>query len=144
LGCGLTLKHSRQEQKVVDEASLEYLRIMGLEDKMERIASELPLGEQRHLEVARALAMQPQLLLLDEPASGLNDHEVNVFSDILLKIRAMGISVLIIEHRIKFVMDICDQIVVLNFGTKIAEGTPKEVQGCQEVIEAYLGAEKND
>jgi branched-chain amino acid transport system ATP-binding protein len=144
LGCGFTLKRSRQEQRVADEASVEYLTMMGLENKMERIANELPLGEQRHLEVARALAMQPKLLLLDEPASGLNDHEVNVFSDILLKIRSMGISLFIIEHRIKFVMDICDQIIVLNFGTKIAEGTPKEVRECQEVIEAYLGAEQND
>lgn len=144
LACGLRLPQMRLEEESTQVRNLKYVRLLGLEDKMDRIASELPLGEQRHLEVARALAMKPKLLLLDEPASGLNDQEASAFKDILLKVKELGISLFIIEHRIKFLMDICDSILVLNFGSKIAEGTPKDIRSSEEVIKAYLGTELDD
>jgi ABC-type branched-subunit amino acid transport system ATPase component len=140
---GLALPRAKRDEESVKNVSMEYLAMLGLKDKAHRTASELPLGEQRHLEVARALAMKPKLLLLDEPASGLNDKEVGTFKDALLAIRKAGVSLFVIEHRMKFLMDICDELLVLNFGIKIAEGTPKEIQHSPEVIEAYLGTEED-
>lgn len=141
--CGLRLPKSTREEKDIRKQSLEYLNLFGLADKKDRIASKLPLGEQRYLEVARALATEPKVLLLDEPTSGLNDHETEQFRDLLLKIRGMGVTLLVIEHHMRFIMGLCEEIAVLNFGAKIAEGSPQEIQVSPEVITAYLGTEES-
>lgn len=141
--CGLRLPKSTREEKDIRKQSLEYLNVLGLADKKDRIASKLPLGEQRYLEVARALATEPKVLLLDEPTSGLNDHETEQFRDLLLKIRGMGVTLLVIEHHMRFIMGLCEEIAVLNFGAKIAEGSPQEIQVSPEVITAYLGTEES-
>jgi len=140
--CGLSFPHARREEKQILEQALEYLNMLGLAGKRERLANKLPMGEQRYLEVARALATKPKLLLLDEPTAGLNDQEADDFQDIIFKIRDMGITLLIIEHHMKFINGVSDEIIVLNFGEKIAEGTPKEIQNNPEVIKAYLGSEE--
>jgi branched-chain amino acid transport system ATP-binding protein len=117
---------------------------MELEDKQEKQAKSLPYGEQRKLEIAIALAANPKLLLLDEPAAGMNETESAKLVQIIKKLKTKGLTVLIVEHDIKVVMNLCDYIVVLDQGAKLAEGTPKEISNNSKVIEVYLGTPDED
>ena len=113
--------------------------MLGLADSLDAEAGSLDFGRQRGVEFARALASEPELLLLDEPAAGLNIHETLELAERVQKIRAMGITILLIEHDMSLVMDISDMITVLSYGVKIAEGTPSEIQKNPEVVAVYLG-----
>jgi branched-chain amino acid transport system ATP-binding protein len=140
---GLRLPGMRREERECRERALEELRFMGLEQKASLDALSLPLGEQKLLEIARALATEPKLLLLDEPAAGLNPRDTAQLSETVLRIRERGITILLVEHDMNLVMEISDVISVLNYGRKIAEGKPREIQRNPEVIAAYLGEEGN-
>jgi branched-chain amino acid transport system ATP-binding protein len=132
----------QEEHRIIDEASRQ-LTFMGLSDYRHELARNLPYGDQRRLEIARALATQPQLLILDEPAAGLNEHETGELMAVIERIRESGTTVLLIEHDMKVVMGISHRVVVLDNGEKIAEGTPNEIQGNEAVIEAYLGRDED-
>jgi branched-chain amino acid transport system ATP-binding protein len=121
------------------EMALEALRFTGLYEDKDLISKGLPLGKRKKLEITRALATKPEMLLLDESFAGLNPSEQNELIDIIRQIRANGITIMIIEHHMKVIMALSDRIVVLNYGQKIAEGTPKEIGSNPLVIEAYLG-----
>ncbi|NOY63990.1 MAG: ABC transporter ATP-binding protein [Nitrospirae bacterium] len=122
-----------------EKKALEILKFTELYDDRDMISKGLPLGKRKRLEIARALATEPELLLLDESFAGLNPTELNKSIEIVKKIRESGITILIIEHHMKVIMSISDRIVVLNYGEKIAEGTPEEIANNPLVIEAYLG-----
>lgn len=121
------------------EHAMESLKLVGLDRKAHRMASELSLGEQKRLEVARALATAPDLILLDEICGGLNHSETRIMLDLIKRIRENGATIMYVEHDMKAIMSICDHITVLNFGQKLAEGKPEEIQNNEAVIEAYLG-----
>ena len=129
-----------REERMVKEETERLLEIMSLADRKDVSANNLPYGLQRRLEIARALALHPKLLLLDEPAAGMNPDETHRLGELIKQIRdEFNLTVLLIEHHMDLVMEICDHIVVLNFGAKIAEGNATEIQNNKQVQEAYLG-----
>jgi ABC-type branched-subunit amino acid transport system ATPase component len=132
----------RVEEARLRRKALEELNFVGLRGKESAMAKSLPYGQQRLLELARALASDPKLLLLDEPAAGLNAAETEKLIDLLFQIRDQGITILLVEHDMSLVMNVSDHVTVLNFGKKIAEGNAEQIVRNQEVIDAYLGTEQ--
>jgi branched-chain amino acid transport system ATP-binding protein len=141
LACALKMPWSIAEERRIRTGAMKWLEFTGIADLADVTAGNLPFGKGRLLEIARALAVEPAIILMDEPAAGLNSHETVALAQLIQRIRDMGITVVLVEHDMELVMDICDRIVVLNLGKKLAEGTPQEIQENPEVIAAYLGDE---
>lgn len=136
----LRLPAFRAKEKEIEEKALDLLKIFGLEEEKDNLASNLPYGAQRRLEIARALATGPRLLLLDEPAAGMNPQETEELMDMIRLVRDhFKIAILLIEHDMRLVMGICERITVLNYGMMLAQGTPDEIRNDPAVIKAYLG-----
>ena len=141
LACMLHTPGQRREERAAVARSLEELAFVGLADQAEAMAQALSYGNQRLLEIARALASDPRLLILDEPAGGMNDQETTALVALIRAIRDRGITILLIEHDMRLVMQVCEKLVVLEHGTLIAEGEPAALRNDPAVIEAYLGAD---
>jgi branched-chain amino acid transport system ATP-binding protein len=137
----LPLRSRNRTEAEERERARDFLKRVGLAEKADQFAGALSYGEQRRLEIARALATVPKLLLLDEPAAGMNSAEKLLLAEEITKLSISGLSILIIEHDMRFIMGLCREITVLNFGRVIADGTPDEIRGNAAVIEAYLGSE---
>ncbi|MGB9867343.1 MAG: ABC transporter ATP-binding protein [Bacillota bacterium] len=132
-----------RQEKAIAQATCEILELVGLYHRKDEVARNLPYGHQRRLEIARALALRPKLLLLDEPAAGMNPQESQELSDFIVGLRErLGLTILLIEHHMDVVMRVCERILVLNFGKTIAAGTPAQIQANPAVVEAYLGEEE--
>ena len=132
---------TRREERRIRDGCLEVLERLGIADLAGKDALGLPFGRQRVVELARALAAQPRLLLLDEPACGLNPRETEEMASLIASIRSSGVTVLVVEHDMSLVMGISDEVLVLSYGEKIAEGTPREIQSNAQVVSIYLGAD---
>ena len=148
IGCHITARSNlfsalfgldSEKQKQAESRVTEVLEFMGLDDRREQLASELPLGSQRALAISIALASNPKLLLMDEPFAGMNPEETNHMMDLTRRVRDSGITIILVEHDMKAVMGLCDYLTVLNFGQLLAEGTPEEIRNNDSVIQAYLG-----
>jgi len=135
------LPGSQREERHLREIAWQRLQQVQLADYADHLVGELPLGQQRMVELTRALASDPELLMLDEPASGLHTRETQELAGLIFSLREQGLTIVLIEHDMSLVMNICDQVVVLDHGEKIAEGTPREIQSDRRVVAAYLGEE---
>lgn len=138
----VSLPSTWKEERAIRDRSLELLELLGIADLADADVTNLAFGQQRAVEMARALALEPKLLLLDEPAAGLNIYETAEVARLICTIRDMGITVLLVEHDMSLVMDISDEIVVLSFGSKLAEDTPTNIQKNEQVIKIYLGEDE--
>ncbi|QXE91959.1 ABC transporter ATP-binding protein [Geomonas subterranea] len=139
--CSFRMPWQMSEERRIRERAMELLEFVGIPDLAGVQAGTLSFGKGRLLEIARAMALEPKLLLMDEPAAGLNSSETAELAELIKRIRDLGVTVALVEHDMDLVMDICDQLVVLNLGTMLAEGTPRQIQDNPAVITAYLGEE---
>ncbi len=141
LSCGFALPSARKEESRIRDEAMASLVLVGLEKRASDPISKLPLGERKLVGVARALSMKPKFLMLDEPAGGLAAHEIKKLIELIHQLVSRGLTILVVEHNMPFIMSLSEKVIVLNEGGKIAEGTPQEVRTNEKVIKAYLGEE---